>query len=267
MKKLIQILLICCFGSAIGQIGVNTNSPRATLDVNGDVNLRGRIHLGESEGTLASPGVAGQVLVSSGPGAAPKWLTLNIPDGEQKFYLIYNNTFEDVGGVEFSSLENTGNTTYAKGTLLSSMVGWKKIPNMSQTFHVYSEQNKTYFTFETVAQIATTGLNSEVLDAVDYACGIFVDGKLEGVRVNSVEQPSIAYGSFKTLTILHVSENISVGSHTMDVACTRRANYSTSVRLGVGRSVNANNLNNFMAKSSMKIEVFEIPDNYVTVDP
>ncbi|MET3732828.1 hypothetical protein [Moheibacter stercoris] len=267
MKNILQILSLCIAYTLQAQIGINTDTPRADLDVNGDLNIRGKVHLGGAEGTLASPGVNGQVLVSSGPGAAPKWLMLNIPDGEEKFYLIYNNTFEDNVGVQFTSAENTGNNIYLKGTLLSTLTNWKKIPNLTKTFEVYSAQNKTYFTFETVAQIATTGLASNVLDAVEYACGIFVDGKLEGVRVNVVEQPSIAYGSFKTLTMMHVSENIPIGTHTLDVACTRRAQYSTTVNLGVGRYVNSNNLNNFMAKSTMKIEVFEIPDNYIAVDP
>jgi hypothetical protein len=266
MKNLILTILVGISSYAFGQMGINTNAPNATLDVNGDVNVRGKIYLGGTDTTLGSPGVTDQVLVSSGPGQPPKWLKLNIPDGEEQFYLIYNDTFEDNTGVQFSSSENTGHQIYTRGTLLSSLTNWKKIPGMTQTFQVYSEENKVYFTFETVAQIATLG-SGDFLDATEFACGIFVDGRLEGVRVNSVEQPSVAYGSFVTNTMLHVSENVSVGTHTLDVACTRRQNYDNTYDIGIGRGVNSTNLNNFMAKSTMKVEVFEIPDNYVTVDP
>lgn len=266
MRNLILTILVGISSYAFTQVGINTSTPNATVDVNGDLSVRGKIYVGGNDTTLGSPGVNGQVLVSSGPGAPPKWLKLNIPDGEQQYYLIYNNTFEDNVGVDFSSSENTGQTIYTKGTLLSSLSNWKKIPGMTQTFDVYSEENKVYFTFETVAQIGTLGA-ADLLDATEFACGIFVDGRLEGVRVNSVEQPSVAYGSFVTHTMLHVSENVSVGTHTLDVACTRRANYDNTYILGIGKGVNATNLNNFMAKSTMKVEVFEIPDNYVTVDP
>jgi hypothetical protein len=266
MKKLLLTILVSIASYAYSQVGINTTTPNATVDVNGDLSIRGKIYVGGNDTTLGSPGVNGQVLVSSGPGAPPKWLKLNIPDGEQKYYLIYNNTFEDNVGIEFTSSENTGNNVYTRGTLFSSLTNWKKIPGMTQTFDVYSDENKVYFTFETVAQIATVS-STDYLDATEFACGIFVDGKLEGVRLNSVEQPSIAVSSFVTHTMLHVSENVSVGTHTLDVACTRRANYDNTYLIGIGKGVNATNLNNFMAKSTMKVEVFEIPDNYVTVDP
>lgn len=244
------------------QVGINTDNPLSTLDINGDLSLRGKLYVGGDEGTLGNPGLKGQVLVSSGPGLPPKWLTLNIPDQGEKFYLIYNNTFEDQTGVEFSSSEVSGNTIYTKGTLLSALSNWKAIPGLSQTFDVYSIENKVFFTFETVAQLNTTTAFN-IWDAADLACGIFVDGKLEGVRLKTVEQTSNAVGTFRTLTMLHVSENIPVGTHSVDVACTRRANYSTNVTLGIGRAVRLENLNNFMAKSTMKIEVFEIPDNFI----
>lgn len=266
MKNFIAFLLVFLCFAASAQVGINTNAPNAILDVNGDVSIREKIYVGGNEGTAGNPGVNGQVLVSQGPGLPPKWLTLNIPDVQQNYYLIYNNTFEDEGGVSFSSSETTGNNVYTKGTNLTSLSSWKKIPGMTQSFEVYSAENKTYFTFETVAQLGTTTAVN-LLDAVDFACGIFIDGKLEGVRVNTVEQPSVSYGPFRTLTMLHVSENLGVGTHSLDVACTRRANYSTSSSLGIGRAVNTSNLNNFMAKSTMKVEVFEIPDEYIEVDP
>ncbi len=266
MKKTLTTLFLILSYLSVAQMGINTNSPNAMLDVNGDLSIRGKIYTGGAEGTVGDPGVAGQVLVSQGPGLPPKWLTLNIPELEQNYYLIYNNTFEDEVGISFTSSENSGNNLYTRGTLLSSLTSWKKIPGLTQTFEVYSEENKTFFTFETVAQMQTSG-SSNMLDAIDFACGVFIDGKLQGVRLNSIEQPSDAYGPFKTLTMMHVAEDIPVGNHTIDVACTRRQNYSTSVELGIGRSVVAANLNNFMAKSTLKVEVFEIPDTYIDVDP
>lgn len=266
MKKIISILFMSISYLALSQVGINTDSPNAMLDVNGDVSIRGKVYVGGTEGTPGNPGVNGQVLVSQGPGLPPVWLTLNIPEIEQNYYLIYNNTMEDQTGVSFTSAEISGNNVYTKGTAFSSLSNWKKIPGMTQTFTVNSIENKVYFTFETVAQIGTTG-SDNLLDAVDFACGIFIDDKLEGVRVNTVEQPSTSYGPFRTITMLHIADDLTVGNHSLDVACTRRANYSTTSSLGIGRAVNISNLNNFMAKSTMKVEVFEIPDGYIDVDP
>lgn len=265
MKLYAATFLLALSCLSYSQVGIKTETPKSQLDVNGDATFRGKVYTEGTDTNLGNPGVKGQVLVSSGPGQPPRWLTLNIPDDQGKYYLIYNDTFDDHTGVSFSSSEITGLNAYAKGTLLTSLSGWKKIPDMSQQFEVFSVNNKTYFTFETVAQIGST-TGSNYLDAAEFACGIFVDGKLEGVRINTVEQSGEAYGPFRTFTMLHVSENVAKGTHTLDVACTRRANYSTSVSLGIGRSANANNLNNFMAQSSMKIEVFEIPDEYVDIE-
>jgi len=40
MKKAIQILIIFSFNLVLAQVGINTNSPTATLDVNGNVRIR-----------------------------------------------------------------------------------------------------------------------------------------------------------------------------------------------------------------------------------
>lgn len=250
---------------AFSQVGINTNEPNSQLDVNGDVSIRGKLYTEGTDTVLGNPGNKGQVLVSSGSEGAPKWQTLNIPNDIGKYYLIYNNTFNDRNGILFKSSEATGSLTYTKGNLLNSLSKWKKIPDLSsQHFEVYSNNNKVYLTFETVAHLGSQSQNA----AAEFACGIFIDEKLEGVRVNTVEQTSTATFPFKTFTMLHVSENISKGTHKLDVACVRRSNFSSdNIDLTIGRNINGTtNLNNFMAQSNVKIEVYEIPDQYIDID-
>lgn len=265
MKYIITGFLLHFFVTFIySQVGINNNTPISDLDVNGDVTLRGGLYLDGSDTEKGNPGVAGQVLVSSGAGSPPRWQRLNIPDSEEfKHYLIYNNTYDDEVGAGFSSTETSGVVPYVKGTALSSLSNWKPISGLSGNFEIFSNENKTYFTFETVAQI-TSSLISE---AVEYACGIFVDGKLEGVRTNTLAQTGSAVNTFQTMTMLLVTESLSKGNHTVNVACTRRANYNTSANLGIGRSVASSNLNNFMSRSTLKIEVFEIPEEYIDILP
>ena len=51
-----------------GNVGINTATPDAELDLNGDAIIRGALGAGG-----ANFGTAGQFLVSNGPGAAPSW--------------------------------------------------------------------------------------------------------------------------------------------------------------------------------------------------
>jgi hypothetical protein len=84
------------------QVGINTDSPKAKLDVNGDLNLRDKIAVLDVTDNTLSMGNNDQLLVSQGEGYPPIWKTLRIPEYEpNKFYLIFNNSLSDNTGVIF----------------------------------------------------------------------------------------------------------------------------------------------------------------------
>lgn len=62
-----------------GNVGINTNNPQTTLDVNGDVNIENRLLLNNSTGSN------GQVLVSNG-NAAPAWQNVAYSNNDHFFY-------------------------------------------------------------------------------------------------------------------------------------------------------------------------------------
>src|SRR5690606_36601517 len=180
MKKITSIIFCFFLTNLIGQVGIGTSTPQTTLDVNGSMTIRDKIYTGGSDTELGNPGAAGQVLISAGDGEPPMWKSLNVPRiNPGDFCLIYTNAFFDQTGLSFSSGEATGVQLYTRGTDISAMTGWKTIEGLTQPFKVYSETNKIYITYEAVVQL--DGMRTDT--GVDFACGVFVDNKLQCVRV------------------------------------------------------------------------------------
>lgn len=99
MKNIISILSLVAGLSLSAQVGINTDSPKAKLDVNGDVNLRNKVVVQNVVDNTLSQGNNDQILVSQGEGYPPIWKSLRIPEYEpNKFYLIFNNSFSDKTG-------------------------------------------------------------------------------------------------------------------------------------------------------------------------
>lgn len=263
MKNIISILFFVTGLSLSAQVGINTDSPKAKLDVNGDINLRNKIVVLNVTDNTLSQGNNDQILVSQGEGYPPIWKSLRIPEYEpNKFYLIFNNSFSDRTGVKFTNTEQSSiaakNTAFAKGADISSLPGFKKIAGLSQPISVFSTESKTYFQFETVVQ-ANLPANGTPDISIDYACGIFVDDKLVNLRQRNLKASS-ASSTFITHNQIGVVANLSKGQHTVSVACSRLGSYRTGTDVVLAVGINADtNINNFIAQSSLKVDVYEIP--------
>ena len=132
MKKIISTFFLAAGLLVSAQIGINTNSPKAQLDVNGDVSFRGKIAVLDAAGT-AFEGNNDQLLVSRGEGFTPVWKSLRIPEYEpNKFYLIYNNSISDNVGLTFTTADESTitqasrGTTFTKGKSFASLQNFKK---------------------------------------------------------------------------------------------------------------------------------------------
>lgn len=242
MKKLFLTLLISAGLPFYAQMGINTTQPKAGLDVNGDYNLRGKLVVLNATDNSLSEGTHDQVLVSQGEGYPPIWKTLRIPEYEpNKFYLIYNNSFSDRTGVTFSSSEESTiasrSATFTKNNAYGSFTGFKKITGLSQQINVYSTESKTYFQFETVVQ-ANFPANGSTDTSIDYACGIFVDDKLVNVRQRNLKASS-ASNTFITHNQIGMVQDLSKGSHTVSVACSRLKSYNTTAGITLTIGINA----------------------------
>jgi len=264
MKNLLTALLLFAFLGLYSQVGINTVKPKAGLDVNGDYNLRGKLSVLSLINNKLFEGTHNQVLVSQGEGFPPAWKSLRIPEYEpNKFYLIYNNSFSDRIGVKFTSAEESGimsrAATFVQNNDFSNFLGFKKITGLSQPFTVNSTQSKVYFQFETIIQ-ADTPNNTNPDISMDYACGIFVDDKLIGLRQGNLKASSSTLNLFVTHDQISMMQNLSVGSHTVSVGCSRLSSYNASgLTLAFGINAAPTNLNDFMAQSSLKVDVYEVP--------
>jgi|GEM_PF-279040 len=276
MKNLFHLsFLIGTFINLPAQVAISSNPAYTVpagvdLSVDGSITVRDKIYAGGDGTTLGNPGKAGQVLVSQGPELPPKWRTLNIPNIEENaFYLIYNEPFTDYSadgsetneGLSFAATGLTDNAPYNYDATLTN-TGFTTINGLTKSFTVNTTNaSQVYITFEAVAQINNTGT---VWHGTDYACGIFVDDKLKSVRRVTLQAPTDAGGVFMTYTQIALVGDLGQGTYTAKVGCKRLLNLSGyNSNLGIARQVYTpvnTNLNNFMAKSSLKIEVYEIPN-------
>ncbi|MEY8758543.1 hypothetical protein [Chryseobacterium tongliaoense] len=269
MNKIFSILFLTIGLSLYAQVGINTAGPNAKLDVNGDYNLRDKMVVLNATDNSLSQGTNDQILVSQGEGYPPIWKTLRIPEYEpNKFYLIFNNSFSDRTGVKFTSAEestsaSSRSTTFVKGANFSTFNRFKKITSLTQPINVYSTESKTYFQFETVVH-ADFAANGTTDSSVDYACGIFVDDKLVNLRQGNLKANN-ASNPFLTHNQIGIIENLTKGQHTISVACSRLKSYTTTnITLGIGINV-ATNIDNFIAQSSLKVDVYEVPQVFNTI--
>ncbi|MGX5684989.1 hypothetical protein ACWKWW_10515 [Chryseobacterium cucumeris] len=272
MKKLLSTLLFSISLLATAQVGIKTESPKAKLDVNGDVNFRNKIGVFNSADNSVFHGNNDQILVSQGEGFPPMWKSLRIPEYEpNKFYLIYNNSFSDNTGITFTSSENSSVSmtsrggTFTQGKQYSTLTNFKKIDGLSHVISVFSTQSKAYFQFETVVQ-ADFGAAGSTDNSIDYACGIFVDDKLVNLRQRNLKAITTSY-PFLTHTQIGIVDNLSKGDHTVSVACTRLGSYGasgTGNKLSIGTNVYGN-INSFISQSSLKIDVYEVPEVFNTI--
>jgi len=269
MKKLLSTLLFSAGLILSAQIGIKTESPKAKLDVNGDANFRNKIVVLNTTDNTLFQGNNDQLLVSQGEGYPPTWKTLRIPEYEtNKFYLIFNNSFSNKTGLKFTSTEQSAitsrSTTFAKGNDISAFSGFKKIEGLSPTINVFSAESKTYFQFETVVQ-ATFPANASTDISIDYACGIFVDDKLVNLRQRNLKASS-ASSTFITHNQIGVVSNLSKGEHIISVACSRLKSYNTTNDVVLAIGINASdNINDFITQSSLKVDVYEIPQVFNSI--
>lgn len=263
MKILNNILLInlaFISSSLFAQVGVNTNTPRTTLDIQGDLGIRSKIYLGGDEITTGKLGEVGSVLVSQGANKPPTWKVLRRPEFKpETYYLINYEASSDVGGLTLRN-GSANKTLYTKNMSLSSFLGGSgdggEISKLSKTFKVNNSANKIGLVFETVVHLNSNSTNA----GVDFACGVFVDDQLKGVRVFTLNQPTASVGPFYTFTLLGSAENLPKKEYTAKVACKRRESINSFTGdFGIGKAVYTN-INDFMAQSTLRIEVLEIPD-------
>lgn len=239
--KILVLLVISC--PVMGQVGVNTTNPVTTLDVNGDINVTGKIHVSGTDSALGDPGDKNKALTSNGTTNDVSWEEVKIPVGyEGGLYLTAVEALNDRVGL---NLFQTGSTTYAQNESLSG--NWTEIPGLTKQITVSHSVNKVHVQFQTTAQMNFAG-------SASFSCGIFLDNQLKGTRVDIIRGSA---GSYNVFNINSSFNNISVGNHTFKVACRGRNYTSTSGQIAIGTAITPSSLNADMSQSALNIFVLE----------
>ncbi len=244
MKTYIYTLFISLLSSGLfAQVGMNTQNPHTALDVNGDLNVAGKIHLNVTETTLGDAGDKNKALTSGGSSGQPTWKEVKIPIGYQGgLYLTGVEALADRVGLNLSA---TGFGTYNEDSPLSG--DWVEISGLTKSITVTKPTNKVHVQFQTTAQSNFSG-------SASFACGIFMDNQLKGVRVDIVRGQAGAYNVFNMNSSF---DNVSSGNHTFKIACRGRTFSTTGGSLAIGVPNNTTYLNADMAQSSLNILVLE----------
>ncbi|MBL3548852.1 hypothetical protein [Chryseobacterium sp. KMC2] len=252
MKKHIFLSLILCPIAFSAQFGINTRSPLTTMDINGDTNVKNKLYLAPAG--IPVIGDVNSLITSNGEHQKPEWTKLMIPAGYRGMLnLTYVNQKSDENGLY---IEKTGFGTYTKDIPLSS--NWSQIPGLEMNFNISNPENRVYTNFQTAVQMNLVGYPA---GNSSFACGVFVNQKLKGVRVDLLQGPDKAY---KIFTINAMLSNLPTGVYNVKVACRAREITSNNVhvagKIAFGRPVSSSDvqLNGEMAKSTLNLSVLEV---------
>ncbi|MDU1906236.1 MAG: hypothetical protein E6772_15815 [Dysgonomonas sp.] len=256
------ILLLSTHISYAQSVGINTENPQTTLDVNGAIQVRKEIKLGNAEGVAGSPGSVGYGFASQGVGKNPVWAPLTTIQPPTGLGITQSFVLNDSDGARF--LRTYSDTNFSPEFLedsgLNTANGWVELSNLKAEVIPTSPVNRLVITLQTVGQ---SSLSIDV-DAV-FAVGVFLDGKLKCVRPLQVMGSDYA---FATGTLFDSFENLppkaNSDPYVIQVAAIMRYNrdYPSSnpgaiyYYLGTSPSSTPNS-NNLMNMTTIKLELYE----------
>lgn len=269
MKK---IIFCCTFGlmsfCVNAQVGIGTNSPKSTLDVNGKTTLRKELRVGGTSAQAGNAGLNGQVLVSQGEGKPPVWKSLNVSFMEEGQYKLINSyVSSDQNGIGTLSSQAAGDGIYKNNVgddITDPSKGvWVKIEGLKNTFDIKNGKNRLTYQFQTGVEIKAP--NAQTSQNISFTCGVFRNGRLVAVRPdriasnNNSEKAGIQEYIF---TLNYTEQNVPIGVQKLEVACRKISTSSSGSQFAIGRNISDTNTvsNAFTLESIMKIDVIE----YVT---
>lgn len=251
--------------SVNAQVGIETKSPNAVLDVNGITSLRKELRVGGTPIQVGSAGLNGQVLVSQGEGLPPVWKSLNVSFVEEGQYKLTNTylSTDQVGIANLSSgvagdgiyKSNTGDdiTDVTKGN-------WIKIAALENNFVIKNSKNKVNYQFQTGIEMKAPSATSS--QTITFTCAVFRNGKLVAVRPdrissnnNSGKQGLQDY----IFTLNYTEQDVPKGNQKVEVACRKIDSTHLNSEFTIGRNIsNINTISNaFTLESVFKVDIIE----------
>lgn len=151
--------------------------------------------------------------------------------------------------VDLSTL--SGALIYAENSVPGSV--WTEVPGLSKDIAITQTNNTVFVLTEGMVQANNTDLSSS--NTYTYAIGIFVDGKLAGVRnYSSNYGRSFQYDFFSINTVF---KNLTLGNHTVKTYVTMRVNNYTNATSWKFGGAASSSVNADMSKINMFIKLTE----------
>ncbi|MCC9044219.1 hypothetical protein LNQ81_16225 [Myroides sp. M-43] len=258
MKKqyALNIIFLFLFFKTLAQpIGINTSLPASDLHVNGNMTFSNELSVGGNSSSKGNPGQEGQVLSSKGANNTPEWVTLNIPKIVPGALSLTKSLVQvDTKGVKI--VTNPNNTIFKENEdlILTGNNRWYQFTELTSTIKIVDPINKINFTIQTIAHMKPA---NSVSSKISFAIGVFINDKLKAVRPFFVQGNS---SSFSIPTMISTIENLPIGDYTIKIAAIPRIreNYTSDLTIGIPNTPESDNISPFMAKTSLKIEVFEL---------
>lgn len=242
------------------QVGINTDTPEAMLDVNGSMQVRKSINVG---GVFAKEGDAGDknsVLVSNGPGVAPSWRNFDASGGLRFAQSVMAT---DDKGVVFYSASKVDD--YNSFEMNEDLVGWSEIEGLRSYIYINKDKNVLMFSLQTTMQSPS---NEENVFAI-VAIGIFIDDQLKFTRTSQINGNSSTYFPIEIIDqVENLPSKENDEPYEIKVAAKLRyfdfpflSSFPSNVNLrqilvGCSNS-NAINTTPFMNQTSMGVDLFE----------
>lgn len=255
IKRTIIFGFACALlGNIYGQVGVNTESPTSTLDVNGSLRISNNLLAGGDENTPGSAGSDGQFLISKGAGLAPEWQTVTTPvPNTGDWYLLGSLSRVDTkGGARFSKDENTGPTRYPTDYRIVKPKGftdwttarnfperkWVEFEDFAIDLPAYDEELRVIINVQLLAQAYLPSISGDLSERwMSYAVAVFEDiGTVAGgggYKDHTAELRAVRQGGCmgnmgttpQELATLVVTLDIPANKATkLLILCTKRAN-------------------------------------------
>ncbi|WP_449388685.1 hypothetical protein [Chryseobacterium lineare] len=267
-KKIYNIVagfIFAIHGNA--QVGIKTDAPNATLDVNGATTLRKELRVGGTSTQVGNPGLNGQVLVSQGEGLPPIWKSLNVPLVEAGQYKLTNSyLFSDQVGI--TTFPNDSNGTVYKNNVGDDINDtntglWVKLGALSNAIEIKNGNNRIAYQFQTGVEMRSP--TPAISENVTFACGIFRNGKLVAVRADKVSSTNnVGKNGLQDyiFTLNYTEKDVAIGTHQIEVACRKIISSNTGSAFSIGRNL-ANQTsdpyisNPFILESEFKMDIIE----------
>lgn len=249
MKNLLRFLFLIGSTFAYSQIGVKTQTPQTELDVNGTMNVKDEIYLGDENNGKGNPGKLGDLISSNGE-KLPSWKNFDLPAGygvEMMLKSSYN--ISSTKGISISGRENSTSYSvgYSKEQGKTSPTQWVTMEGLNQKFTVDNATNRVNISVQALVQMQGDSGNAS------FGCGIFLDNKLKLARTSSVRGGS---GSYVVVNLSTTLVDLPPKTYEFSFACVER-NIPSNTKISVGEPLDTSLLNAEMAKSTGSIKIFE----------